>query len=261
MIDLAKLFDGYNRQARVYPALITLFPPLLMLIAWFPEIVTSNLAATLVTVAASCGLFYALASFSRTQGKRTERRLLKDWGGWPTTHWLRHRDGHLTPETKRRYQSFLSDRLPSLEMPDAVLEERDMAGADRVYASAVEWLKEQCRGDQFSMVEKENAEYGFRRNLRGMKPYGLASVLLALIAAVGAVCILGNNMTVDPTASLLSQWSTRILVATPQLVWAALLVSLVALLFWLFVVRDRWVREAGDQYARALLACCDTLNR
>jgi len=32
------------------------------------------------------------------------------------------------------------------------------------------------------------------------------------------------------------------------------------LVAWFAIVRDDWVRDAGDQFARALLACCDTLD-
>jgi hypothetical protein len=37
MINLASMFDSYGRQARLYPGLLTLFPPLLAAIAWVPS--------------------------------------------------------------------------------------------------------------------------------------------------------------------------------------------------------------------------------
>jgi hypothetical protein len=40
----------------------------------------------------------------------------------------------------------------------------------------------------------------------------------------------------------------------------AICVDIAAIVGWLAIVRDGWVRSAGDQYARALLACCDTLD-
>jgi hypothetical protein len=36
--------------------------------------------------------------------------------------------------------------------------------------------------------------------------------------------------------------------------------DLAALVAWFAIVRDDWVRDAGDQFAQALLACCDTLD-
>ena len=42
-------------------------------------------------------------------------------------------------------------------------------------------------------------------------------------------------------------------------VLAATAVNVIAILGWLWIVRDPWVRDAGDQFARALLANCDAL--
>jgi hypothetical protein len=82
MIDLSKLFDSYSRQARLFPGLLTLFPIILTAIAWFPRLVTSSWDATLVTVGTSCGLMYGLMVLSRSRGKKVEKRLLAEWGGW-----------------------------------------------------------------------------------------------------------------------------------------------------------------------------------
>jgi hypothetical protein len=40
----------------------------------------------------------------------------------------------------------------------------------------------------------------------------------------------------------------------------AICVDVAAIVGWITVVRDDWVRDAGDQFARALLANCDTLE-
>ena len=56
-----------------------------------------------------------------------------------------------------------------------------------MYASAVKWLQERCRGKAFPLVEKENAEYGFRRNLRGLKPIGITACLVALLISALAI--------------------------------------------------------------------------
>src|SRR3990170_2110818 len=72
MIDLGRLFDSYNRQARLYPALVALLPPLITVFAWYPELLTSNAAATALTVVTSCGFLYGLMTFSRSRGKNVE---------------------------------------------------------------------------------------------------------------------------------------------------------------------------------------------
>lgn len=45
----------------------------------------------------------------------------------------------------------------------------------------------------------------------------------------------------------------------PTPVIGVTLLIVIALLAWLAFVTDAWVRQAGDQYARALLAVCDML--
>ena len=259
MINLAFVFDSYGRQARLYPGLLTLFPPLLTLIAWFPGLITSSIGATLLTIASSCGLLYGLAVLSRSQGKRAEKRLLRKWGGWPTTIWLRHKSEYLQPQTLQRYHQFLTTKVPQLSLPTAEEEKLDPRNADFAYASGVKWLQEQCRGKEFPLVERENAEYGFRRNLLGLRPIGLTAATMAI-----ALCLVVNTNAHQEIGIVFRSFALgriwNVISTLPPTVFGASVVDLIAVVGWLTVVRDKWVREAGDQYTRALLACCDTLG-
>jgi hypothetical protein len=259
MVDLSKLFDPYSRQARLFPGLLTLFPIILTAIAWFPRLVTSSWGATLVTVGTSCGLLYGLTVLSRSRGKKVEKRLLAEWGGWPTTIWLRHREEHLPPPVLARYHAFFAKNVPLFVAPTAEQEKADPKAADGMYASAVKWLQERCRGKAFPLVEKENAEYGFRRNLRGLKPIGIAACLAALL--ISALAIVWRYDPIIPAISSLSMSLLLKALATikPAAI-GAVCVDLAALVAWFAIVRDDWVRDAGDQFARALLACCDTVD-
>lgn len=259
MVDLSKLFDSYSRQARLFPGLLTLFPIILTAIALFPRLVTSSWGATLVTVGTSCGLLYGLSVLSRSRGKAVEKRLLAAWGGWPTTIWLRHREAHLPPPVLARYHAFFAKHISLFVAPSAEQERADPKAADGMYASAVKWLQERCRGKAFPLVEKENAEYGFRRNLRGLKPIGVTACLVALL--ISALAITWRYDTVIPAISSLSMASIlKALVAIKPAAIGAICVDLAALVAWFAIIRDDWVRDAGDQFARALLACCDTLD-
>ena len=259
MIDISKLFDSYSRQARLFPGLLTLFPIILTAIAWFPRLVTSSWGATLVTVATSCGLLYGLSVLSRSRGKKVEKRLLAEWGGWPTTIWLRHREEHLPPPVLARYHTFFARNVPLFVAPSPEQERADPKAADAMYASAVKWLQERCRGKAYPLVEKENAEYGFRRNLRGLKPIGVAACLAALLISFLAVV-----WRYDSILPAMSNFSMPVLLAALSAIKpaaiGAICVDLAALAAWFAIVRDEWVRDAGDQFARALLACCDTLD-
>ncbi len=252
MIDLKGLFDAYSRQARLYPALLTLLPLLLTLLAWVPALVTID--QLLIGIAVACGVLYFLSDVARTAGKRLEPKLLEEWGGWPTTIWLRHSDNHLSAEVKRRYHSFLSSRPATAAMPTQEEEKQDPATSDERYAASVMWLKEQCRGADFALVHRENAIYGFRRNLLGLKPIGVGICGIVLVAP-----LLITLATPGASVSQLFRLLTEAYVTLPLPEFGALVVSVMGLAAWLFTVRRSWVREAGDLYARALLASCDVL--
>ena len=255
--SFAELFDAYGRQARLYPSLLTIFVAVLAVLAWVPNSALTGLGTIVVTVAGSCGLLYALSSFARTRGKQTEKRLLKEWGGWPTTIALRH-SGPLDAHTRDRYHKFLGSHVPDLKFPTAEEEQSNPAAADVVYASAVKWLKEQARGKDFPMVERENAQYGFRRNLRGLKSSGITVCILTFVVTIVAIHfthpeILESILAKDLTPIILSVTGVR------RAALGSAVASFVGIFAWWLVVADAWVREAGDQYAEALLAVCDRL--
>ena len=90
---IADIFDKYGRQARLFPALLTLFPVFITVAVWVPALY--QLGAGLVAIATACGLLTALAHFSRTRGRIVEKKLVREWGGLPTTIWLRRSDENL----------------------------------------------------------------------------------------------------------------------------------------------------------------------
>jgi hypothetical protein len=250
VVVITDLFDSYARQARLFPGLLTVFPPLMTVLAWFPQLLLSNIGTTLLTIAVSCGLLYALGSWARTRGKNIEGDLLKQWGGWPTTLKLRHA-GPLDSLTLARHHDFLSQNVPHWTAPTPAEEDVAPAKADGAYGSAVMWLKEKTRKG-FPLVDKENAQYGFRRNLLGMRVIGVVVCVLAAVASLVAIYVQMPEFT---TTAL---WATSS--AQRPEIWAAMAIDFVALFAWITVVNDQWVRQAGDQYADALLAACDQLK-
>lgn len=81
MIEALKLFDSYNRQARLYPALLALLPAALTALAWFSQLLTGSVGGALVTVVAMRGGLYLLAEVARTAGKKLNHPVA-GWGGW-----------------------------------------------------------------------------------------------------------------------------------------------------------------------------------
>jgi hypothetical protein len=111
-------------------------------------------------------------------------------------------------------------------------------------ASAVKWLQERCRGKTFPLVEKENAEFGFRRNLRGLKPIGITARLVALL--ISALAIVWRYDLIVPAIVRLSMpLLLKGLATIKPAAIGAICVDLIALVAWFAIVRDDWVRDAG----------------
>jgi hypothetical protein len=251
--DLKSVFDNYSRQARLFPALLTIFAPLVTALAWFPELLGSSLGTTLLTIATSCGLLYWLSSIARSRGKVVERRLIAKWGGWPTTYLLRH-SSRLDQHTRARYHSFLSANVPNLSMPTAAAEQQEPKAADDIYTSATKWLKESVRKSA-PLVDKENAQYGFRRNMRGMKLFGFLGAFIAVTVSLG---LIGLNIERWPTAwTDTKPFLTDLRKAATPAVWGAVLFDTIAVFAWGLGVTNGWVKAGAEQYAEALFSTCE----
>jgi hypothetical protein len=87
---VAKVIDPYERQARLYPALLALLPLLAMIMLLYSP--KASALTSILTLAVSCGGLYLMTNLCREFGKRLEEKLFREWGGKPTTQLLRHRD-------------------------------------------------------------------------------------------------------------------------------------------------------------------------
>lgn len=186
-----------------------------------------------------------LSVVARTLGKRTEERLNAAAGGWRTTVVLRHRDSTVDAYTKRRYHERLNALCNGFVLPTADEEGRDPRDADARYRSATRRLIELRRDAKYRMLHKENALYGFRRNLLGLKPIGILTILLAMVLSLLA-WFHGVPSPLSDVRALLTDASTR------WPVYAAGIGNLADLLLWLLIVRPGFVHQAQDEYAAAL---------
>lgn len=248
MIEALKLFDSYNRQARLYPALLALLPLIVTAWASLPES-GRGLGGTIFGLLAMSGGLFLLAEIARASGKALEPRLLASWGGWPTTRLLRHSDQNLPVLTKQRYCNVLASKT-AMTWPTEAAERADAESADQVYRAATDWLRQQTRGTEFSLLLSENASYGFRRNMLGLKTW--AMVIAVVCALISCASVAYHAADSRQLMSAILQPANR-----PQLGAAAF--SIVALVGWMFVVTSSWVKAASETYAAALLACCDRL--
>jgi hypothetical protein len=95
---------------------------------------------------------------------------------------------------------------------------------------------------RFPLVFGELVSYGYRRNLLGLRPYGLTSSILGcLICGVFIGTAIYNQHGVQDT------------------LWLALGADILLLLFWLIRVSPAWVRLTAENYAARLVEAVDDL--
>lgn len=241
---LPSLFDEYSMNARVRPALLALLSLTVFLYLAFPQLY--NVLSGTISIIVVFGLVTALAHYCRSAGRSLENKLFSDWGGKPTTTLLRHRDAHIDPITKGRYHKFLANKVDKWVAPTAEEELNDPHRADQAYDSAVRWLLEYTREQKrYPLIFKENISYGFRRNCYGIKWLAVILTLVPIIMVVVDYFVKNKSFVdvVAPTA------------------WVSVCLSVILTCWWVFVVREAWVRDAATAYAIRLLAACESDGR
>jgi hypothetical protein len=248
MDDLLKHFDYYSRVARIYPALLCLLP-MLLAIALMAIALAKSLAQNAVFIAVGFALLYFAASIARSRGKRVEDAMLAENGGWTSTLMLRHTDGRIDRVTKQRYHRALERLCAGLILPSPAQELGDLAAADNVYRSATKALIEKRREPRWNLLLQENASYGFRRNMLGLKPI---AIMLAMLSAIGTGAywwFLGGMPRSAPAAAALADvWPEPLLLIG---------LDLLVILAWSLLVNRDWVQRASTEYCVALFRTLD----
>jgi hypothetical protein len=247
--DFAKIFDRYDREARLFPAVLTMVPALLFVAVMNPKSILGDFPKNVIVVVVLLALAYVLSGFARSAGKSKQDMLYDVWDGPPTTTMLRHCDANIDDVTKGRYHAALTRMCTGISWPSITDEATDPTAADATYASAVGVLRARRRGEDHSLVLKENASYGFRRNMYGLKSTAIALALLAMAIATGLLIAELHGSSSPAT------WAAMI-AADPRFGLLAL-ADLAIALFWFSFVRPSWVWQAARDYAKALLSTLD----
>lgn len=225
-------FDRYSWRARALPVYMTIAPIALVLAAILPHGLDLPLGGAAAVVFVP--LAFLAGQLGADSGKRVEKRLWRQWGGAPTTRFLRHSNHEFNQVTRERVHEKL--RALGLHVPSTDEQERDAQEADVHYESCTEELIRRTRDSaRFPLVFKCLTDYGFRRNLLGLKPLGLPIAIVALLACVWSAWV-GWDVQEPPAVAVV----------------AAVLTSGL-LLSWLVWVNERTVSLAGNRYARFLL--------
>jgi hypothetical protein len=237
---VASLLDSYSRRARVAPVFLVTLPALLLGLALVPTLPAWH---KLWPLLAGGGLLALVDQLGRDAGRQRQPGLWASWGGPPTTAMLRHA-GNPNPVLLDRRHRKLGTLLGAL-LPTAQEEQADPAAADHVYETAVAILKQRTRSEEtFPLIFTENRNYGFRRNMLGLKPLGIwISAAAAVVALVALIAALAGRINASEISLL-----------------AALAAALLLLVVWIRTVTSDWVKRAADAYAERLLEATETLT-
>jgi len=228
--------DRYDRNARLYPAFLSLLPIFLVLALGLPQVWT--LLGGIASLAGFCGSVFLLAQIVRYFGRKVEAQLGDRVGRARSAILLSHSDPRIPTDTKARYHKYLMDH--GLDIPSIDFEASAPVEANQKFRSAVDWLLEHTRAStKASMLLDENISYGFRRNLLGVKPVALALIVLAIAINLylSITCIDHNRMVADSVLELL---------------------LILGLMAWGWVVRPDFVEDASMAYAQRFLAQCES---
>lgn len=245
---IPKIFDRYDIQARLYPALLLLAPLGIVIIGLYGG--TNRVTQAVLTCLGVCGGAYFLSRIARDAGKRIQNELFDKWGGMPSVQLLRHRDTRIDPHTKEQWHTFLTKAFK--RMSTAAEEETDPESADQLYRGATVWMIEQTRDTKkHALLFKENIAFGFQRNALGLKPWGIAISVTCLI------WVLANSKVIQFASPYLDiVQATQI--EPPQIV--CLCVVITFLLVWVFKVSEGAAERTAFAYAERLWQCCHHLK-
>jgi len=177
MID--KVLDEYEVKARMAPAIILVLPVIVGCLYTAP--VLSSWPVFAASGICCLVLLYGLGYVVRARGNKIEPSLWNAWGGPPSTRFLRHHDSTLPTATKAQIRVQVEKKF-SIALLSADEERREPARADRAISDAFRRVRQYLRQrNPVGLWFKQNAEYGFCRNLFGCRVLLLA---LALASAV-----------------------------------------------------------------------------
>ena len=233
--------DEYSRNARLKPAFLVVLPVGLLVSVF--GLKASVMLAAVSGPLATLGLTLLLAQIGRDFGKRKEPLLYLLWGGKPSVAKMRHRDPSMNKHTRARYHQ-KAEIVLGFSLPDVTSEENDPNAADAVYEAYSNLLLERTRDrKKFPLIFQELVNYGFRRNLWGMRPIGLTLSATCVVLEIGGVAY-----------SALSHQMPSALALT------SVLLSIFLLACWIFLINPEWVRLVANAYAERLLASSEMLQ-
>jgi hypothetical protein len=237
--DLISALDLYSFRARVAPALLASAPALALGTTYLAFVPGVQKLWFLLAVALTS--FVALAT--RRAGLIAQGRLFTHWGGAPTTSRLRYRDCRNADEVDRRHREIERVLGGGLCLPDQSQERADPLAADSAYEAAMKRVVGKLRDHpRARLLREENRNYGYARNLFGLKRHATVCAAVVLVLCLGSSALIG----------WFADWHDAVPLTLP------IVVSIIALPAWARLDAD-FVKPSADAYADRVVDILDDL--
>jgi len=223
--------DKYSLFARIYPMVIFFLPIVVIGVSY--SVVNDSYIQSLSSIGITSVLTYFLSQVGRDRGKKKETKLWEKWGGMPSVQILRPSNERIDPHTKARYIAKLKNVCPAEPTSD------QMEYEDSQFHTWTKFLISKTRDTKkFTLLFKENINYGFRRNLWALKPLAIWFIIF---------CIFSNYVYQSIKEGIIAFSSFPISFYITQL-------ALLTILFlWSIIITPDWVKIPAFAYAERLL--------
>ncbi len=197
----------------------------------------------LSSLGVTAALSYLFSQIGRDSGKRKENELWDSWGGTPTEQLFSYKNDIIDEQTKNRYHQKMSKILDPNITIDYKSAQPDIL--KDIYKSWTKYLIGRTRDTKkFSLLFNELTNYGFRRNLWGLKTVSLVFI---------CICLCGNyiySILTSKTVDMLNY---------PIAFWVSEVILIILILFWVFIINKTWVKIPAFSYAERLLETIDII--
>jgi hypothetical protein len=233
--------NKYELNARIYPTIITLFP--FIILGTYFSVQYDSFYQAIGGIGLTAVFTFLFGQIGRDRGKKAEKKLWKEWGGTPSTQILRYSDDTFDAHTKTNIHLKLHSLTNTGDANMHIEESNNPENADSVYLSWCNYLRSQTRDTtKFKLLFSENINYGFRRNLWGLK---LPALLLATVVLL--TIILNEYFNFIDFQSI----STNS--------WISVAALILIILFWIFYVNKKWIHMTAFAYAERLVESTNLL--
>ena len=224
------LLSAYDRRARFAPGALAVAPVVAAVAAL--GLKDSRVFAAVFAFLSLGGGAYLLAWSVAGMGQAAERKLIRDWGGWPTTQLLRLRTDAENPVQRDTWRLAMT-AVTQIALLDETAERQDPDAADHTIGTAVGLVLPLGHGTGEAVVFAHNIGYGLQRNLYAIRWVG---------RAIAGTCAAGLGV-----AFAFPHTFSR------STVVVGLAITCLVGFIWFVLPSAERTRNAGFRYARQLL--------